>query len=144
MTGECALQTGSWTSDLLRCLNGSLFLHLSSFCHFYILSYSNFFTLFRLPSFKNGRTDRTPDISTTTPTNVNSTQNIGIVHTNRSHMMEILDSSFYSMSESSRCVFHYPPKQTQVQCRLLNVGAWPTNESRQRDRSRGSAHSVST
>lgn len=72
---------------------------------------------------------------TATQTNAKATQNTGIVNTNRSHMMVILDSSFYSFPERSRCVFHCPPKKTRLRCRLLNVRAWPINESRQRDRS---------
>lgn len=85
---------------------------------------------------------RNKPVHTATQANIKSTQNTGIVNTNRSHMTVILDSSFYSLAESSRCVFHYPPKKTQLHCGLLNVGAWPTNESRQRERSRGSAHSA--
>lgn len=72
------------------------------------------------------------------------TQNMGIVAPNRSHMTVVLDSSFYSFPESSRCVFHYPPKKAQLRFELLNVGAQPTNKSRQWDQSRGSAHSLST
>lgn len=80
----------------------------------------------------------------TTIHDIKSTQNTGIENTNRRHMTAVLDSSFYSLPESSRCVFHYPPKRKhESSVGFLTWGLDQLMKADKRERSRGSGHSGS-